>query len=147
MVDSLSLGTGLVALLVGIAGLVLAIIGFSKINSDEAGGIKGPPGPPGPPGPSGSQGSSGSAGADGASQLSSTELNKIKSLLSTFDVTGDTLTVNKDVSLTKAMKIPKGQSFCVSYGPQNSDYKFCLQADGNVVQYNGGAVWATNKYG
>lgn len=35
-------------------------------------------------------------------------------------------------------------SLCVNYGP---GYRFCLQDDGNVVQYKGNnAVWATNKY-
>jgi hypothetical protein len=39
------------------------------------------------------------------------------------------------------------QNNCITYGPSNR-YRFCLQSDGNVVQYNGGgAVWATNRYG
>ena len=36
---------------------------------------------------------------------------------------------------------------CIRYGPNNR-YQFCLQSDGNLVQYKDGRpVWATNKYG
>jgi hypothetical protein len=39
-------------------------------------------------------------------------------------------------------------SMCIKYGP-NKKYSFCLQGDGNVVQYKdgAGAVWATGKHG
>lgn len=46
----------------------------------------------------------------------------------------------------KINSLPNLQNHCIKYGPSNK-YSFCLQKDGNVVQYKDkNPVWATNKF-
>jgi hypothetical protein len=105
-----------IALILGIGGIVLGGFGFSnssKTETSESVGIRGPTGPAGPRGPTGPAGTSGSSVNNGFTQE---QINKLNKLMTISDL-ADLMVINpstKTIELSGNIKFPSSE-YSISY--------------------------------